>query len=76
MRLTGENNYASGVRIGYNVGCSYVTTSETHEDAAGAGAGGDGGGSDARESAKTRHALPVSGGNKSALCEPGGSVSR
>jgi len=76
VRLTGENNYASGVRIGYNVGCSYVTTSETHEDAAGAGAGGDGGGSDARESAKTRHALPVSGGNKSALCEPGASVSR
>lgn len=47
----------------------------TDEDAPGAGGDG-GGGSDARESARTRHALPVSGGNKSALCEPGGAVSR
>ena len=59
--------------------CSYVTTDE---DAAGGGTGfggGDGGG-DARESAvrarTTRQSLPVSWGNKSALCEPGGSVSR
>ena len=65
------------MRIAYSVRCSYVTTDE---DAAGSGAGvgggGDAGGGDARESARTRHALPVSGGNKSALCEPGGSVSR
>ena len=54
----------------------------TDEDAAGGGTGlggGDGGG-DAREGAvrarTTRQSLPVSGGNKSALCEPGGSVSR
>ena len=68
------------MRIAYSVRCSYVTTDEdaagSGSGAAGVGGGGDAGGGDARESARTRHALPVSGGNKSALCEPGGSVSR